>query len=76
MIMKNIQDSHKNSDIDDLRPEYKFAYSKVKPNRFADRRKEDRIIVVLDSDVAEFFPTSEMLNDALRELIASMPTKP
>jgi hypothetical protein len=58
--------------IEDIRPEYEFDYSKGKPNRFAGRMA-DRIVVVLDPDVAEVFTTPDSVNDALRALISAMP---
>jgi hypothetical protein len=58
---------------DELRPEYRFDYRKAKPNRFADRAEEDRVVVVLDSDVAEVFRTPDSVNEVLRALIRTMP---
>lgn len=52
-----------------MSPEYKFDYSKAKPNRFADKYRQTQRTVVLDSDVAENFPSSESVNEALRFLI-------
>lgn len=54
---------------DDLLPEYDLDYSKSKPNRFADEYNQMKRTVLLDSDVAEDFPTSEAVNEALRFLI-------
>ena len=53
---------------DDLLPEYDFDYSKSKPNRFAEKYNQMKRTVVLDSDVAEDFPSSEAVNEALRFL--------
>lgn len=53
---------------DDLLPEYEFDYSKSKPNRFAEKYNQMKRTVVLDSDVAEDFPSSEAVNEALRFL--------
>lgn len=36
----------------ELRPEYKFDYSKALPNRFAGKRGPTSLVVLLDSDVA------------------------
>ena len=58
---------------DDLRPEYRFDYRKARPNRFAGRRKENPLVVVLDSDIAEVFKTPESVNTVLRALITAMP---
>lgn len=53
---------------DDLLPEYDFDYSKSKPNRFAEKYNRMKRTVVLDADVAEDFPSSEAVNEALRFL--------
>lgn len=55
---------------DDLLPEYRFDYQKAKPNRFAGR---ERLVVVVDEDVAQVFTTPESVNKALRALIEAMP---
>ena len=55
---------------EDMQPEYRFDYSKARPNRFA----PDAIrIVLLDRDVAEVFTEPEQVNAVLRALIATMP---
>ncbi|HEX8246605.1 MAG TPA: hypothetical protein VF599_00345 [Pyrinomonadaceae bacterium] len=54
---------------DELLPEYDLDYSKSKPNRFAEKYKQMQRTVVLDSDVAENFPSAESVNEALRFLI-------
>jgi hypothetical protein len=58
---------------EDMLPEYRFDYSKAKPNRFAARLKAGVRAVVLDADVAEVFPTTESVNAVLRALIETMP---
>ena len=60
------------SDADDLRPEYHFDYSKARPNRFAGRIADDRVMVLLDADVSRVFTTSEAVNNVLRALITAM----
>lgn len=54
---------------DELLPEYDLDYSKSKPNHFAKKYKRMKRTVLLDSDVAEDFPNSESVNEALRFLI-------
>jgi len=54
-------------------PEYRFDYSKAKPNRFATATRKRRVAVVLDEDVAEVFATTESVNKALRAFIEAMP---
>jgi hypothetical protein len=58
---------------DELRPEYRFNYSKAKPNRFAAGMKGSTVAVVLDPDVASVFQTSEAVNALLRSVIAALP---
>ena len=53
---------------DELLPEYDLEFSKSKPNRFAEEYNQMKRTVVLDSDVAEDFPSSEAVNEALRFL--------
>jgi uncharacterized protein (DUF4415 family) len=60
---------------DDMLSEYKFDYSKARPNRFANRVKKEDITVTLDPDVAEVFTTSESVNTILRALIKTMPKR-
>ena len=54
---------------DDLRPEYRFDYRKARPNRFAGRVDQERLVVTLDPDVSQVFTTSESVNSVLRALI-------
>ena len=53
---------------DELLPEYDLDFSKSKPNRFAEEYHRTRRTVLLDSDVAEDFPSAEAVNEALRFL--------
>ncbi len=53
--------------------EYRFDYSKARPNRFAVEIKRGNCVVVLDPDVAAVFSTSELVNAVLRALIENMP---
>ena len=54
---------------DEMKPEYRFDYSKARPNRFAEEYNRTQITVVLDADIAEKFPSSESVNEALRFLV-------
>jgi hypothetical protein len=54
---------------EEMSPEYKLDYSKSKPNRFAAKYQQTQRTVVLDSDVAENFPSAEAVNEALRFLV-------
>src|SRR5271166_767824 len=57
----------------DMLPEYRFDYSKARPNRFAARLKRGSRAVVLDPDVAAVFSTPECVNAVLRAVIETMP---
>jgi hypothetical protein len=58
---------------DGLRSEYRFDYSKAKPNRFAERTQPGSVAVLLDPDVARVFKSPESVNAVLRALMATMP---
>ena len=58
---------------DEMRPEYRLDYRKARPNRFAGRSKEERLVVVLDPDIAQIFTTPDSVNSVLRALITTMP---
>jgi hypothetical protein len=60
---------------EDMLPEYRFDYSKARPNRFAARIKRGSRVVVIDPDVAEVFANRESVNAVLRALIETMPGK-
>ncbi len=60
-------------DVDALPDEYRFDYSKAKPNRFAQVFSEEQVMVALDPDVAAIFSTPESVNRVLRALITTMP---
>ncbi len=71
--MKNRQTKPRKAISDDLRPEYDFDFSRSRPNRFANRPKEDRVVIVLDPDIGKVFTTSEAVNNVLRALLSNMP---
>lgn len=54
---------------DKMKSEYRFDYSKARPNRFAEEYHQNNSIVNLEADVSEAFPNSESVNEALRFLI-------
>ena len=56
----------------DLAPEYRFDYSKSRPNRFAHKMTADAVVVVLDEDVAQVFRDSKRVNALLRATIAAI----
>jgi hypothetical protein len=59
-----------------MRSEYRFDYSKSKPNRFASQIKEGSVAVLLEPDVALVFDNSESVNQLLRSVIAALPNPP
>ena len=63
-------------DSDELLPEYRFDYSKARPNRFAGRVDKDARVITLDPDVARVFTSPESVNQVLRALIQVMPPSP
>ena len=67
----NKQHSHS----EDMRKEYRFDYTRSKPNRFAAAMGAGTIAVVLDPDVASVFKSSESVNNLLRSVIASLPAE-
>ena len=58
---------------DELLPEYRFDYSKARPNRFVSRSVLPQATIALDPDVAAVFTTQEAVNTVLRALIQTMP---
>ena len=58
----------------ELRSEYRFDYSKSKPNRFAAQMSEGTVAIVLEPDVAAVFKSSEAVNTLLRSIISAMPS--
>ena len=52
---------------DDMRPDYDF--SNAVQGKYAKRFAEGSNVVVLSPDVAEAFPNSESVNEALRSLL-------
>lgn len=60
----------------EMRAEYEFDYRKSRPNRFAGRVDQDRVIVVLDPDVSEVFSTQQAVNAALRALMTALQSTP
>jgi len=67
--------SHKKRSVkdDEMRSEYRFDYSKSKPNRFAAQMSEGTVAIVLEPDVAAVFKSSEAVNTLLRSIISAMP---
>lgn len=62
--MKNSSSKKRNEDEDTLRPEYDF--SKAVRGVTAARYAQGTNVVLLDPDVAEIFPDTRAVNEALR----------
>jgi hypothetical protein len=58
---------------EEMRREYRFDYTKAKPNRFAAQMGAGTIVVVLDPDVSAVFKSSESVNALLRSVISALP---
>jgi hypothetical protein len=71
--MKKTSSPKETIEADELLPEYRFDYSKARPNRFAAGLRSGGRLVVLDPDVAEVFTKTEEVNAVLRALITTMP---
>lgn len=59
----------KDKEEPEMKSEYRFDYKEARSNRFAEGFKKGTSIVNIESDVAEAFPDSESVNEALRTLI-------
>ena len=58
--------------LDNMRPEYIFDYSKAVRGKYYKRiLKEGSNVVVLEPDIAKAFPTSAAVNDALRIVLSA-----
>ena len=60
------------SETEEMLPEYKFDYSKARPNRFAGQICKEHVLVI-DPDVSEVFTTPEAVNTVLRALVTALP---
>jgi len=55
-----------------MAPEYRFDYTKSRPNRFAKQLQRGALVVVLDPDVAKVFRDAKQVNALLRATIAAV----
>jgi len=60
---------------DGLRAEYRFDYTKAKPNRFAAGLQPGSVAILLEPDVARVFKDAKSVNAVLRALVATMPAR-
>ncbi len=61
------------AEVPEMLPEYNFDYSKAQRNRFAGKISEERLVVLLDPEVAQVFTTPEAVNSVLRALVTALP---
>jgi len=65
-----MKDKRKRQEIDELRPEYDFDYSKaVRGMHYRRLLEEGSNVVILDPDIAKVFQDSASVNEALRSLL-------
>jgi hypothetical protein len=65
-----MKDKKTKNEFDELRPEYKFDYTKAVRGKYYKRLLEEGSnVVVLESDVAKAFHDSASVNEALRSLL-------
>jgi hypothetical protein len=74
-MKNNSQSRIKTKSENGLRAEYRFDYTKSKPNRFAKRIQTGAVAVVLDPDVARVFNSAKSVNGVLRAVAAAMPRR-
>jgi hypothetical protein len=53
--------------------EYRFDYTKARPNRFAGRREAGSVLIELAPDVAKVFQDAESVNAALHSILNALP---
>ena len=73
LIPQSLARKKKQTKREALRSEYRFDYSKSKPNRFAAKMSEGAIAIVLEPDVAAVFKSSKTVNALLRSVISAIP---
>jgi len=67
---KNMKNKNKKQDIDELRSEYDFDYSKAVRGKYYHRLiEEGSNVIILDPDIAKAFHDSASVNSALRSLL-------
>ena len=57
-----------------LRSEYRFDYSKSRPNQFASKISEGTVAVELEPDIVDILKSSDAVNALLRSVISAMPS--
>jgi hypothetical protein len=73
MKRTNMAEDIHNQEEHDLLPEYRFDYTKARPNRFAQGIAKGSLVVVLEPELAQVFKTSEQVKAILRAIADTMP---
>ena len=73
MKKTDIIENGRNEAEDEMLPEYRFDYSKARPNRFAEGITEGSLVVVLEPELAQVFKTSEQVRTILRAIADALP---
>ncbi len=58
---------------EEMLSEYRFDYSKARPNRFAEGIAEGSLVVVLEPELAQVFKTPEYVKAILEAIAQAMP---
>jgi len=74
-MKKMLSSKSRGNKSEDMLSEYKFDYSKAKPNRFAGQISKERLVVLLDPEVSKVFTTPESVNTVLRALVTALPER-
>jgi len=72
-MRKNSDSKKRRASRNGMSKEYRFDYSRAKPNRFAGRISKDAVAVVLEPDVAARFRSSQAVNAFLRAVLSALP---
>ena len=72
-MKKTLARKARQTEQEEFSSEYRFDYSRSKPNRFADAMSGGTIAVVLEPDVAAVFKSSKTVNALLRSVISAVP---
>jgi len=73
MKRTNMAEDIHNQEEDDLLPEYRFDYTRARPNRFVKGIAVGSLVVVLEPELAQVFKTSEQVKAILRAIADTMP---
>jgi hypothetical protein len=67
---KNMKSKNSSQNVEELRPEYDFDYSKAVRGKYYRRLLEEGSnVIVLDPEIAKSFQDSASVNEALRSLL-------